>query len=295
MTALWIDQPGSAELLPQKVKDARIREQISSLMDNGLVVLRENIGADLCDQAVRDYKRFCAENAEYVLDNLDEHGREKRLVDFHHWSEAALQIAMNETALSLLDLVFEQKACPYTSLTFKFGTQQPAHKDTPHFATWPLGHFAGVWTALEDIDVEAGPLFYHPGSHKVELNRKEFIKPRAWMNFWMSTRKRNLDALDAYNHKTLELSRDFGSPVPLPLRKGDTVIWHPELIHGGMPATNPSLSRWSIVVHCATEEHQVHQHDRYFSHLSDVAPNDRYGFKTVGARKCAVAGETGFM
>lgn len=295
MTNLWIDQPDSAQLLSKKVKSANMRQHISSLIDTGLAVLKGNVDTELCDLAVNDYQRYCAENAAYVADNLDENSREKRLVDFHHWSDAALQIAMNETALSLLDVVFDKKSCPYTSLTFKFGTQQPAHKDTPHFATWPLGYFAGVWTALEDIDVEAGPLFYHPGSHKIEFNRNKFLKPRSWKNFWGSYQRRNLEALEAYNHKTLEVARDFGDAVPIALNKGDTVIWHPELIHGGMPAVNESLTRWSIVVHCATEEHQIHQHDQYFSHLSEVPPSDRYGFKQVGTRKCAVAGATSFM
>ncbi len=32
-------------------------------------------------------------------------------------------------------------------------------------------------------------------------------------------------------------------------RKGDVLIWHANLIHGGMPVTRPELTRKSMVIH----------------------------------------------
>ena len=37
----------------------------------------------------------------------------------------------------------------------------------------------GVWTALEDIDEECGPLIYYPGSHKWPIYTNEHIGVRA--------------------------------------------------------------------------------------------------------------------
>ena len=31
----------------------------------------------------------------------------------------------------------------------------------------PEGFMCGVWVALEDMDMENGPLVYYPGSHKL--------------------------------------------------------------------------------------------------------------------------------
>ena len=40
----------------------------------------------------------------------------------------------------------------------------------------------------------------------------------------------------------------FEKEVFLP-KKGDVIIWHANLIHGGAPVTDPSLTRKSMVVH----------------------------------------------
>ena len=36
-----------------------------------------------------------------------------------------------------------------------------------HFNTEPPGLMCGVWVALEDIDMDCGPLVYYPGSHRL--------------------------------------------------------------------------------------------------------------------------------
>ena len=41
------------------------------------------------------------------------------------------------------------------------------HSDAIHFNSDPPGFMCGVWVALEDIDMDNGPLVYYPGSHKL--------------------------------------------------------------------------------------------------------------------------------
>lgn len=43
-------------------------------------------------------------------------------------------------------------------------------------------------------------------------------------------------------------------------RKGDLLIWHSALVHGGMPRNDPALTRRSIVSHYTTRE--VYPYDR---------------------------------
>ena len=139
-------------------------------------MLRKHHSPALCQRVIEDYERFSAENDTYVKQNLDPIGREKRLVNFHLWSEAEAALAIDERVMQALDFFFRQEAAVYSSLTFKYGTQQPVHRDTPHFATWPEKMFVGVWTALEDVDPKAGPLFYHPRAQRFSLDRRVFMQ-----------------------------------------------------------------------------------------------------------------------
>jgi len=292
---LWLDQPDA--LLRNKTSDASELEKsiAQSLINTGVAVVPGAHDPDLCNQVILDYEKYAKENYEYVQNNLDDLGREKRLVSFHHWSGAAAKIGTNETIMSLLDYIFGYEAGIYTSLTFKYGTQQPVHRDTPHFATWPRNYFCGVWTALEPIKLEAGPIFYHPGAHRFILNEHDFFD-EACTRLPNATKQEQLTlALDLYNGEVIRTAPTISEPVILDLNVGDTVIWHPELPHGGSPASDPHATRWSIVFHCAPSSIQVHQHDAFFSHDIKKTPPQRYGYCEINDRKVAESGGVAFM
>ena len=289
---LWIDQNNALDLLVDKVADFKHRQSMGELINSGLTIVPGHIDPQLCDTVIADYHRWSSENKDYVERNKYEGKYEKRLVNFHLYSQAARQIACSEQILSFLDILFEAKAAPYSSLTFKYGSQQAAHKDTPHFFTQPENHFVGVWTALQDVSPEAGPLFYYPASHSLKVDRRKFAPSFA---AGRSSTKALQDSLDKYKLCIEELSLALDKPQQLRLKKGDTVIWHPELIHGGLPSKRRELTRWSIVVHCAPETLQVHQHDKFFSHFNGEPLCQRYGFAEHELRKYALSGGTAFM
>ena len=293
---LWLDEPDALDRLAKSSADQGMKSIAQDLITDGFTVIRGAVDPKLCDQVVEDYAEYSRHNSSYVQENLDINGREKRLVSFHLWSEAEMKIGTNERTMEVLDYLFGRETCVYTSLTFKYGTQQPIHRDTPHFATWPESQFFGVWTALEDVHVDAGPLQYIPGGHRYRIDQADILR-RVIAEFPDMPRGDQLmKALDIYNGEVILRSPNEGRPLQVAaLRKGDTAIWHPQLPHGGYPAANPDLSRWSVVFHCAPTDVQVHQHDRFFSHQGDTPPPPRYGFREAFGRKIAVAGDVAFM
>ena len=64
----------------------------------------------------------------------------------------------NKKALYLQDFLYGVKTSLYTSLFFSRGTEQRIHIDIPFFWTYPKNRYFGVWTALEDVDMNNGPL-----------------------------------------------------------------------------------------------------------------------------------------
>lgn len=293
---LWIDGPNASAQLESKGLKQEVKQAIQSLMTDGVAVIRNANSESVCRDVIAEYQRFSASRKAYFRENLDANGHEKRLVNFHLWSPAAAAIGVNPKILAILDAVFGEETAVYTSLTFKYGTQQVVHRDTPHFATWPANRFAGVWTALENVDATAGPLFYHPGAQHFRLDPSEFMHAARKRIPSAPDREQTLLALDLYNGAVIRKSAEISSPVALNLNVGDTVIWHPELPHGGSPASDPNRTRWSIVFHCAPVSTQVHQHHAFFSiGPDDQPPADRYGYADHESRKFAGSGSVAFM
>lgn len=294
-STIWIDRPDAEKILASKSASNQTKDAIRSLIRDGIAVVRGAHTPEQCNAVVDDYQRYIDVERDYVSNNLDSLGREKRLVNFHHWSNAAAKIATDQKIMEILDLMFDEETAVYTSLTFKYGTQQPVHRDTPHFATWPTKRFAGVWTALEDVNLNAGPLFYHPGAHRFTLNPQQFMSeaikriPNALISEQLYM------ALDLYNGEVMRTAQNISEAKVLELKAGDTVIWHPELPHGGMVANDPYLTRKSIVFHCAPVKIQVHQHEAFFTHIGPDAPSPRYGYRDENNRKIAIAGKVEFM
>lgn len=292
---LWLDAPDAAQRTSVARVPEHVRQAAIDIITKGFTVLRGVQDPEACKQTIEDFSRFCSENPDIHANSFDEHGRERRLVNFHHYSDAAMQIGANSQVLETLDFLFGAEACVYTSLTFKYGTQQPVHRDTPHFATWPDGYFFGVWTALEDIDPEAGPLFYYEGGHRFPVD-VEGIWRRVCESRPDMPREDALNlALDMYNGYVIDHAPEFGEYRTADMKRGDVAIWHPQLPHGGSPAVDPTKSRWSMVFHCAPVEKQVHQHQSFFLNANGEEPPARYNYKTYGNRKVAVAGDVAFQ
>jgi hypothetical protein len=166
-----------------------------------------------------------------------------RIQDAWEFDADVRDIACNGAILGLLSALYDRPAFPFQTLNFPVGTEQPAHSDHIHFSSVPERFMCGVWVALEDVEADAGPLFYYPGSH-------------VWPSFGNEHIGVSLaeDAPDAAVLKFIRLHEALPrmqgvERQPFLARKGQALIWASNLIHGGLPRTNPSRSRWSQVTH----------------------------------------------
>ena len=135
---------------------------------------------------------------------------------------------------------------PFQTITSHKGSQQGEHSDSIHMTTYPLGFLSAAWIACEDIHPDSGPLVYYPGSHKlpyvfskeVGITEAEF-KERGYQ---------------AYHEKyEPAIKRLIGDkrlePHYFHARKGDVLIWHANLIHGGSKRNDLQYSRRAVVCH----------------------------------------------
>lgn len=295
MEGLWLDQADAvAQLQGRAAGDVQLEAIGSRMIKDGFVVLPSAIAGTECDTVVSDYQRFIDDLGTEVEQHKDAGGRLLRVVNFHLSSGAAANIGCNPRLMAILDFLLGDEASVYSSLYFEHGSQQPIHRDSPFFETFPRNLFFGVWVALEDISVDAGPLMYVPGGHRFECDPHRIYDAVAAR---MPAAQRSAlinEALEQYYGEVIRAASGVGAPAVVALKKGDVAIWHPQLPHGGSLATDPGLTRRSMVFHCVPSSRQVYQHDVFFAHRGP-APAPRYGFTRVNGRHVALSGATAFQ
>lgn len=115
-------------------------------------------------------------------------------------------------------------------------SRHPMHQDLHYFPFRPVDRIVCSWTAMQTVNRENGCLVVIPGSHKGELLAHEYPK-------WEGGVNKMYHGIQNY---------DPGQPrMHLPMEAGDTVFFHPLLIHGsGMNRTDNF--RKSISCHYAS-------------------------------------------
>lgn len=153
-------------------------------------------------------------------------------------------IAANPVLRELLSKLYGRRAFPFQTLNFPVGTQQHLHSDAVHFSSLPERFMCGVWLAMEDIHPDAGKLEYLAGSHRWPILSNAMLGHRGADNRALSS------AQTAYEPVWRAMIAQSGCETEhFMARKGQALIWAANLLHGGSPRTDRSLTRWSQVTH----------------------------------------------
>jgi phytanoyl-CoA hydroxylase len=183
-----------------------------------------------------------------------------RILEFHSNSEAAQEALLNKQLIDFLRVVLEGDPVLMQSLLFMKGSSQRAHMDFPYVHTPRPGFLAASWIALEEVKVDAGPLFLYPGSHR--LVPKYDFGARNVMAFNDGHHIRHFEEYVDAEAKARGCETEYFMAQP-----GDVLMWHSALVHGGSPRTNPNATRRSLVGHYSPSH--VYSRDRKYP---DQAP-----------------------
>lgn len=175
------------------------------------------------------------------------------------------------------------------SINFHVGTEQPAHQYLPFFYVKPQNSMVGIWLALEDIHPDSGPLFYYPGSHKFDMIRGEDIVARhpefaeqVELAKSGNLEEKEINKLVSEMQKILpvfwnELIEEKNlKRKNLEIKKGQILVWHSKLLHGGSRISDPSKTRKSIVFHMIGESANLYNDKQFIlyknSEFSSITP-----------------------
>lgn len=243
----WLDRPDALENLEQNPEfqsfGQKLQVEIRRFVTDGYLVLENFFSPE----------DTLALNAE--VDTLLNSGRAGfnytgRKI-FNLWEQSQLakeRFFQNAELLRLLSFLFDKPAVPFQSLNFTHGSEQRAHSDSIHMTTEPPGYLAATWIALEDCDKDCGPLFYYPGSHRLPfVSTDDYDSGNSTFALGSDSNRRYEDKIES-----MIVAKGLEKKAFL-ARRGDVLIWHANLLHGGAPILREAATRRSMVCHYFAE------------------------------------------
>jgi ectoine hydroxylase-related dioxygenase (phytanoyl-CoA dioxygenase family) len=259
---LWLDQDdyeaGIDERLGRGAISPAQADGLLRFARDGYVVLDLEVEEALLDRVVAEAAalwRSRPADVAYAYDgparrmSLAEEARDRkprhRIHDLHSHSASARALYLNPWIHATMRLILGADAVAIQSLFFEYGSQQILHRDPVVVPTGAPGHLVAAWIALEDITPESGALVYVPGSHR--LPYYEFA-PGCYMFDGTRMGAAEIAAATAFDDE--QAARHGLVPQLFTARKGQALLWHGSLRHGGGPVVgDPPPTRKSLVVH----------------------------------------------
>ena len=245
-----LDQPDAESRIEAKLRGGQITqteaEQCRYWTNNGYIILKGLIEHETLDKVWNAYEAAVA-NGTVPLPRESAAADDPypgRFLDPHDRVPDFCQVLRHPDLLRWMELLTEREPKPIQTITSHKGSQQGAHSDSIHMTTYPLGYLTAAWIAFEDIHPDSGPLVYYPGSHRlpylfskdVGITESDF-KERGYQS--------DSEKYEPAIRKLIE----YQEPHHFHANKGDVLIWHANLIHGGSKRLDMQRSRKALVCH----------------------------------------------
>jgi phytanoyl-CoA hydroxylase len=232
------------------------------------------ISAELIDQLLKQHSNFkksklsifrAQGTASFEAPIIDSYNNQVNSIHNPHllglnrsFSKQVELILTNENiSKCLTDFTKSQKHVWYQSMFFDKSTGTKLHQDTWYLDTIPQGKLVGVWVALEDIKLSAGPFCIYTGTDDGKIFKT-----------------------DEFDFDNLEKDQKFVESYPnfkrydFTAKKGDVLIWDSLAIHGALIPEKDSDTRKSLTAHFYPLGHKIQLPpvSRFFSVYNHLNP-----------------------
>jgi hypothetical protein len=238
----WIESPFFLQLLENSNYTDNEKSILTEYNKNGYIVidleLTEEYINNLLNQVFEELEVLSTQDSRY------HYSESPRIFEGWKTNPYILGLARHPKLLSTLELLYSRKPIPFQTINFLKGSNQPLHQDSIHFYTQPERWMVGTWTALQDINVDCGPLEIVPGSHK--WNHYNFQN----LNLPVVEFGNQFDNYTEYESFLVHMlkSSDLVKKQWLG-KKGQTLIWASNLLHGGAKILNSESTRYAQATH----------------------------------------------
>ena len=251
---LWVDRRDAHETLASLQSQGLVTEVeavgLAHYIDHGYVVFPQAVSGDLVDEYLDLFERMW-DDAPYTVwartgGSLLPLSRElydkvTKVSGVHCYFDRAGELIFPPPVLRFLTQIYDRPPVVFQTMTLRWGSEEPLHIDTgPLSLTEPMS-LAGSWLALEDVQESSGEFEYVPGSHLVPemlhhgATKAHYGDMSEYARILASTREQCAE-------RGLKTERFLA-------RKGDVLIWHADLMHGGAVIEDSTRTRKSLVAH----------------------------------------------
>ena len=262
---IWLDDEGAKRLIDDKFRAGEVTadeaENLRKFAVDGYFLTKVNVTADDAAELDRDVDRLWRErpsNLSFAYDSpplrfssADERTQRRpryRIHELHCASPVAMRLTLDPRLHRYASLILGEPAIATQSLYFEFGSQQALHRDSTVVPTPEFGRLVAAWIALEDITEESGPLAYVPGSQKFPFRSihgdGEYV--------YDPSRHTAAEAEATVRFYDDELKKSGLPTHHFLAKRGEVLVWHSALMHGGAPPSSPERTRKSYVIHYST-------------------------------------------
>lgn len=268
----WIESPFFYKILETSTYTKEEQDLLIKYHEDGYLVLDLELTDSFIDTLLTGIHSELDKLK--TQDNRYHYSDSPRVFEAWKTNQNVLSLARHPKLLSTLELLYGRKPIPFQTINFLKGSNQPLHQDSIHFYTQPERWMVGTWTALQDMTVDCGPLNIVPGSHKwphynfQHLNLPVVQFGNQFDNY--AEYEQFLVALLEATH--LEKKNWLG-------KKGQTLIWASNLLHGGAAITNPDSTRYAQATHFYFEGC-----NHYYTPMFSDTANGIYSEKNLEAK-----------
>lgn len=245
----WLDRPDALTQIEERLRSGEITHAEAGLCrkwhEDGYLILSRFFSDEELDTVWAAYEKAIAEGRVIPPKEVFFEGDELpgRVLNPHFHVEEVRQMLFDQRMSDVVSLLLGAQASPFQTIIGHKTSEQLQHSDSIHMTTYPTGYLAANWIAFEDIHPDCGPLVYHPGSHKLpylmsdELGIPYDVGYKGYRTI--------------YEPAIQKLISDHNlEPKYFLAKKGDVLLWHANLLHGGSKLRDPAhVSRKALVCH----------------------------------------------
>lgn len=263
----WIESPFFKELLHHNPTTQDERFLLEKYHTDGYVVIDLELDDEYIDTlmsgVLAELETFKTQDSRY------HYSESPRVFEAWKTNKNVLSLARHPKIIQTLKLLYGRNPIPFQTINFLKGSNQPLHQDSIHFYTQPERWMVGTWTALQDMTEDCGPLEIVPGSHKwPHYHFQNLNLPVVGYGDQFA----NYHEYESFLEQLLDV---MGSKKVSWLgKKGQTLIWASNLLHGGAPITNPNSTRYAQATHFYFEGCN-HYYTPMFSDIANGVYSDK--------------------
>ena len=251
---LWVDRRDAHDILEGRrargeISDADA-EVLAHYIDNGYVVFPKATDESVIDEYLALFETawnappdriFLHWKRQYLPMDRKFYDEVTKVGEMHTCFERAGELIFPRPVLRFLTQIYERPPVAFQTMTMRKGSEEILHIDTgPLTLTEPMS-MAASWLALEDVQPLSGEFQFIPGSHHL---------PELLLYGTDKGHSGDYQEYDKILKTTLGMCEKRGLETKTFMaKKGDVLIWHADLMHGGAPIQDRQRTRKSLVAH----------------------------------------------